>query len=226
MKASYIKPCRLDSPDFTECAIKHGNDAIATLLKGDRAYGIPSFTPFIIPLVTISANGLDMNLTQATFSGIENLKLTKYILDLKNKKVNITMTNPFLNFEFDYKTRGKVAALPIEGDGHGWTKFYNGNYSYDYDFDVMERKGKHYMHIVKNKIKIEPERLEANIDNLFNGNKQLGDHLNNFFNENWRELLVQFGPVLSEVYGSVGKQILAKIYDRIPLEEIYPGIVL
>ncbi|XP_045472956.1 protein takeout-like [Harmonia axyridis] len=220
----YIEPCSPESPNFSECAIQHGSGAIAFLVKGDKAYGIPSFTPFKVTFVSVDANGLKMNLSNGLFSGIENLKLNKYSLDQENKKIYTTLTGPLILFEFDLSTGGKLANLPIDGDGHGWTKIYNGNFSHNYEYSVVEKNGKHYLQFGKDEVIIEPGSMEWNIQGLFNGNKQLGDSLNSVLNENWKELLQQFGPVISEVYGSIAKEVLRKLYDRIPIEEIYPGM--
>ncbi|XP_044760922.1 uncharacterized protein LOC123318379 [Coccinella septempunctata] len=222
---NYIKTCRVDSPDFKKCAIQSGNEAIPHLVKGDKSLGLPSFMPFKISFLSISSRGFEMNLTDASFSGVEDLDLIDYTFDPVKKFCSMTLTGPLLTFEFDYSTGGKIASLPIEGNGHGWAKFYNGNYSYSYNFDTTTRKGKHYMNIGKDKVTIEPEKMQSELGNLFNGNKQLGDNLNNFLNENWRDLLKEFDPVITEVYGSIAKGILKKIYGRIPLEELFPGVV-
>lgn len=52
----------------------------------------------------------------------------------------------------------------------------------------------------------------------------LGDNLNKFLNENWREWLAEFGPVIDKVFGTISREVLGKIYTKIPLEEVFPGI--
>lgn len=64
--------------DGIHCNCINIQDLQAKRFSGDRAYGIPSFVPFKISFVTIATGGLEMNMTQATFSGIETGSVVDY----------------------------------------------------------------------------------------------------------------------------------------------------
>lgn len=42
--------------------------------------------------------------------------------DIKQKKAYSTVTAPVITFDFDYTVKGQIVSLPLEGNGHGWTK--------------------------------------------------------------------------------------------------------
>ncbi|XP_045472914.1 protein takeout-like isoform X2 [Harmonia axyridis] len=220
----YIKGCPLDAPNFKECAIQNGNEALLQLVKGDASYKIPSFLPFRLPFVAVNFNGLTMNLTNASFSGTENLKLQDFTFDPVKKTTSMAFTGSMISYQFNYKAKGRIVAFPIEGQGYGSIKLYNATYLYSHNFEVKTKNKKHYMVIVKNNITLEPETVQVSFDGLFNGNKLLGDNLNKFLNENWREIMAEFRPIISDMNGLIANHMVKRIYEKIPLEEIYPGI--
>jgi hypothetical protein len=49
--------------------------------------------------------------------------------------------------------------------------------------------GKSFIKTLATNVTIDPEMVWVNFENLFNGNKQLGDNINRVLNDNWKELL-------------------------------------
>ncbi|KAK9879084.1 hypothetical protein WA026_003897 [Henosepilachna vigintioctopunctata] len=218
---SYVKPCALKSPDFKKCAVKHGNDAIPFLVKGDRAYGIPAFNPLRIPFVSIQAAGLHMNLTNSAFSGAETLEVVDVDINNETKYMELKVKSPLITLDFDYTVEGKIASLPITGQGHGKIDIIDAEYGYLLYFELIEKDGKTYLKPGKDKITITPKSIKTDLQNLFNGNKQLGDALNQVLNDNWKELLNEFSSTISEIYGSIARSVFEKLLEKIPMDETF-----
>lgn len=68
-------------------------------------------------------------------------------------------------------------------------------------------------------------RLYIQLDNLFNGNKVLGDTMNSFMNENWKEIFDELKPGILEALGSVIVNIANNVFDRVPYDTMFDTTV-
>lgn len=105
------------------------------------------------------------------------------------------------------------------------------------------------MNITKSSIDYENGRAYFQLENLFNGDKLLGnsfvisissrgkekklitstftyagENLLHFLNENWKEVTTEIGPAIGEAISEVFRIILTNIADLVPWEYIYPDI--
>nr|CAD7442377.1 unnamed protein product [Timema bartmani] len=64
-------------------------------------------------------------------------------------------------------------------------------------------------------------RVYITLSNLFNGDKLLGDNMNQVLNDNWEALVKDVGPALAEAIGEAFRQILAGIFDLVSIEEAF-----
>jgi hypothetical protein len=70
-------------------------------------------------------------------------------------------------------------------------------------------------------VTLNPELISFSFENLFDGNKELGDNTNQVLNDNWKEVFDDVKNGYSEVFS----QILIKLYDnffsKVSLEEAF-----
>lgn len=52
----------------------------------------------------------------------------------------------------------------------------------------------------------------------------LGDNMNRFLNENWKEVTSEIGPAVGEAIAEVFRIILTNIADLVPWDYIYPDL--
>lgn len=115
-----------------------------------------------------------------------------------DKKTMLTESlNPELILEADYTMKGRVLLLPIVGDGpcnvtlcehfelvknpgknKNRTFLVNMKINHNMTFDYVVRKGKTYMKATDFQVTMNPEKVVFKFDNLFNGQKELGDNIN------------------------------------------------
>jgi len=57
-----------------------------------------------------------------------------------------------------------------------------------------KKNGANYLKINNVKVKYELSDVHIHLDNLFNGDKALGDRMNEFLNENWKALAEEVRP--------------------------------
>lgn len=92
-------------------------------------------------------------------------------------------------------------------------------------FKILTKKivknGKGYMQIEKSKLDFDTTEVFVHFDNLFNGNKELGMTTNDFFNQNWRDILKEIKPAVSDALSSVWESLINNVFGNIPYEEIF-----
>jgi hypothetical protein len=78
--APYIKPCSRNDPNFNECAVKHGNEAIPHLIKG-KCHNLHSFDRDIkmCSILLSLLEGLAANIRNENKILISNLKAAYHI---------------------------------------------------------------------------------------------------------------------------------------------------
>ena len=94
---------------------------------------------------------------------------------------------------------------------------------YKYDFPLKKgADGKEYCTVVNSSIEIVgAEGMDIRFEGLFNGDKLLGDQMNIFLNENWRELIKELGPGIAEATGEVVKLVVVGLANHVPVDEMF-----
>jgi Haemolymph juvenile hormone binding protein (JHBP) len=59
------------------------------------------------------------------------------------------------------------------------------------------------------------------MDNLFNGDKALGDNMNMFMNENWQDILNELKPAFSEAIGQILENIINNVFSKFAYSEAW-----
>ncbi|KAK9879081.1 hypothetical protein WA026_003895 [Henosepilachna vigintioctopunctata] len=201
---SYIVPCHLGA-DFSECALKNAKAAVPSLLD------------------EYSAGNLRLNGTDVVVKGFENFEIIKILYEKENNVLGLELSNPLLEIDFHINIDGKIGGLAIEGNGPANFKLFNASYVYKFFYNTNKKDGKTYASYDKDDFITKPTKLSIQIDNLFNGNKLLGDNMNKVLNENWPEVLNELRPVVSEVVGSVARRMLMHVFRKVPLEDLFLG---
>ncbi|XP_063223817.1 circadian clock-controlled protein daywake-like [Bacillus rossius redtenbacheri] len=228
--APYLKPCSRNDPNLDECTLKHGIEAIPQLIKGDPKYGIPVLDPVAITEIRIEdpdkdkkPTGIDIVLRDIQIRGLQHAVLTKARYDLKGKKVEVTADVPNIWLTFKYEIDGKILAVPIVGKGDGSLNMSNVNLFYNTLISLVKKEdGLEYMHVDDFKFNYKTKNTVWHLDNLFNGNKALGESTNAFLNENWQLLNSELGPHFAQAIGDVAKQIIVGITNVVPYDEFFP----
>lgn len=71
------------------------------------------------------------------------------------------------------------------------------------------------------KLRYQTQRSYYHLDNLFNGDKVLGEQTNKFLDENWKDIDKDLGPAISETIAQICVQIASAFFERIPYNELF-----
>lgn len=137
------------------------------------------------------------------------------------KRNEIHARLPRVELNGDYKIKGKVLVLPIQGDGQATLGFDNLDIVIKYKPRVITKNDRVYIQTEKFKLDFDTTRLSLHFSNLFNGDKALGDNMNLFLNENWRDILGELKPAISSALEQIFELIINRIFAKVPYEDLY-----
>lgn len=227
----YIKPCSRNDPNFNACAKQHAIQAIPQFINGDPKYRVPPLDPILIEELSVSQGssnfGLSFVARNATLWGLKDVQVKDIRIDLQKQRIEYDLFFPQLDIQFRYNVSGKVLILPITGNGQGsiLMKDSSVNIGYNYDRKRKESNGKDYVIPKDLELDFDPKGMTIHLENLFNGDKFLGDNMNSFLNENWKDVLADVGPTIAKAMNQVLSTILTNIFQLVPYDEAFPETV-
>ncbi|XP_073973468.1 protein takeout-like [Rhodnius prolixus] len=222
---AYLKPCKKGKfEEFNDCVLKTINNALPTLVKGDRKYRLPVLDPLLIKRVSVSEDNkrsvaLNVTLEDAKLKGLKNSKVVKSEIDLDKKHIQFSVTLPKLVVDSKYSISGKFLILPITGTGPAHIVLDNVKATYTCDFKLIKIKGEDFIKITKWDLKYDTTKLQIDLKNLFNGDEALGKNMNKALNENWSELNSALGPSIAKAFGAAVTQILDELTRVVSYKE-------
>ncbi|KYB27026.1 Protein takeout-like Protein [Tribolium castaneum] len=166
----------------SKCLSEAAADGIKQLNKPVKEANLPSLEPLEIPSLTIGAGngpvGLEQKFKNVKIYGFTKPTTTQFELDLEAKTARLECDFDEIKLVADYDINGKILLLPVYGSGpaqvtmekvHGFEKF---------TLEEYEKKGKKHLKVVSGVLSLEPSLMKFNFENLFNGDKSLGDNIN------------------------------------------------
>lgn len=128
---------------------------------------------------------------------------------------------PIVTLQGDYKINGRVLVLPIQGNGKSTLTFENVDINFKYKPKVIVKNGKEYIQTDKFKLDFDTAKFSLHFSNLFNGDKALGDNMNTFLNDNWRDILNELKPSITSALEQIFEAIVNRIFAKVPYKELY-----
>ncbi|XP_065371577.1 protein takeout-like [Calliphora vicina] len=120
-----------------------------------------------------------------------------------------------------YNADGRVLILPIVGSGNSIISCKNLQLKYSFDLKPVEKNGKVFAALEHVKLEFKPELVQFHFENLFNGDKALGDNMNKFLNENWRDIYNELEPGFAKSLSLVAKQMINNILAKHPYDVLF-----
>ncbi|XP_021924757.1 protein takeout-like [Zootermopsis nevadensis] len=169
-------------------------EAIPRLLKGDPKYGVPVLDPVLVEEVVVRDSGITIAARNFTIEGAKEAVLQDVRVDFEKLTISLQFQMPTLTFRRSYEISGKLVALPINGKGNFNSSFDDLKVKYVTYYNFTKHDdGNTYLQPYDYEMSFDTKVASLYFENLFNGNKLLGDAMNNFIKENWRIVLDQIG---------------------------------
>ncbi|XP_044738872.1 protein takeout-like [Chrysoperla carnea] len=213
--------CRIQDENIQECMTKSAQTVISILKNGIPELDFPTLDPFHIDsLLLPDLDGpvtLSQKYSNAILTGLGDIKIINFTIDKSTYRIQAKVTTPQITFYGDYEVSGHILVLPMVGTGK--VNFTLSNISSDIllEFNVIEKNEIEYLEITKVHVPIEAEQHYFRYDNLFNGNKTLGDNMNAFLNEHAEEVAADMRPVFEAACDETFEKYLNKLFTNVPL---------
>ena len=86
--------------------------------------------------------------------------------------------------------------------------------------EEYEKKGQKYLKVVEGNLVFTPGLVRFKLENLFDGNKRLGDNINTVMNENWQEVYNDVKSSYAEAFSQVLEIVFNNLLAKIPFDEL------
>ncbi|XP_039947953.1 uncharacterized protein LOC120766477 [Bactrocera tryoni] len=219
-----IKPCVAGDD---KCIIENINTVLAKKYEGDESFGLSKLEPFkmddiIISQESTSPLAIHLALRNPLGYGVKDLRARKVKGFGKNPvgRHEIIIAAPALTLLSDYKIDGKVLILPIQGEGKSNITLVQPVIRIRIDATSRNENGNTFMDIKEFRIECKVKRMIMQFDNLFNGDKALGDNINSFLNENWQEIYAELKVPFYDAIANAMNAAAKQVFKTIPYNEI------
>lgn len=223
---SSIHVCSRNDPELSKCVVESVNALRPLLATGKISddFSIPPLEPLALSTVNMD-RGSEF---KATFSELLVSGPSKFQID--NLKVNIEKLTfdfnvylPKLSFRGKYDLKIRLLLLNIAGTGdlkgvlensRARVKLYNERY---------EKDGRQYMRVKRLAVKIQIEKGQFDMKDLFNGDPVLSQVGNQFINDNSRLFLDELTPGLERSLSETFKNTSNEILQLATIDDIFPA---
>ncbi|PSN54021.1 Protein takeout [Blattella germanica] len=165
---------------------------------------------------------IKLNLTNIKAVGLTSGILSNFRADLDNRILETDATMQSATLSGKYDMDGKFLVLPMKGNGNCRMEFTGMKVALKLIAEPLMKKGKQYWNVLEFKVKVTHlDKLVVNFDNLFNGDKVLGDNTNKVLNENWGGFWEELRPTFEDSFGQIFLYLAKQCFGKVPENEIF-----
>ncbi|XP_014245420.1 circadian clock-controlled protein-like [Cimex lectularius] len=221
---SYIHVCKRNDPNLNQCIVNSVQALLPKLKKGIPELDVPALEPLHLPEIVISRGGNFKAIGKNIIvRGASNFEIKNFKSDVNKVEYQVVLRFPELFFDGIYDVDAKLLTLPIKGRGpmKGSGTDIEGNAI------IKGRKvskgGKTYLKFDRLDLKLKMKNYSVRLENLFDGDKTLGEAINNVLNDNKKELMRMIRPKAEQVASSVLLEVANKITEHFEYDELFPA---
>ncbi|XP_047098153.1 protein takeout-like [Schistocerca piceifrons] len=220
-----FKRCKAGDPQLGGCMKEAIKVAVGELAKGAPSLGVLPIDPLAISALSIGRGSgpvdVSLDFKDLTIHGLSSAVIETASFDTKTLSLDMQTRFPGpVSLLGQYRIDGKVLVLPITGEGRCNLTFADLTTTAKIRAEKVVKDGQTYGRVLSFGFSLQPQRLHMDFENLFNGDKALGDNMNKFLNENWQEILKELQPAVEEAFGATFKEIVNRIYQRVPYKDL------
>lgn len=213
----------------TDCITRVTNDFISTSAKkGHSGINLIPIDPLHIPSIAIkqgaeSPVNIELKFTDADILGMSDSRFYKidgFQADATGK-YELNVKAPVLYLVGPYTISGRVLVLPIQGEGNSNTTLIEPDLTMTFDGKSVKRNNQEYLQIENAKLKFTVKKIIFDFQNLYNGDKVLGDSTNKFLNENWNDIFQEIKANVFDAYALITENVLRNVFNKVPYNDLF-----
>ncbi|KAJ3651687.1 hypothetical protein Zmor_017709 [Zophobas morio] len=217
--------CNRSDPDWKKCVFEAAVHAAPQFTKPFPELNAPNMDPYFIIELSISAGSktiqMDQNFTNVKIYGLSRVEVIDFAFDFGAKTIYLEGIFPEIKMTGMYKFNGKVFLLPIYGEGPGQVIFRNLKANMTAHYEEKKKNGKTYIKVVSAPLKMIPGLIQFQHDNLFDGDKTLGDNINQVMNDNWQAVYKDIEDGYTQVVQKITVNLFNNFFSKLSLEEAF-----
>ncbi|RZB39955.1 JHBP domain containing protein [Asbolus verrucosus] len=222
-----FKTCNRHRSDFKECIRQAVEDAIRQLKKPMKEFGLPGLEPQKILNISIEAGtgpvAFDQNFTYFHTFGLTLGEVRQFDIDFVTETVAMECFFPKVTYEFEFSFNGTVMSLPLTGQGFGWIVMEKMTYNMTFKLERYAKHGRKFYRVADEKLVLSTKSIRSRFENLFDGDKVLGDRINKVINDNW-DILFDAGKGNYEIiFGKYFAAMFDNVLARASIAELFGG---
>lgn len=240
--------CSRSDPNYNACLLNAMESSLGTLKNGKSSFilfqtsnnllvkspGIPSLNiPSIEPLkfdkleINQGGNNARFNMKSSfknvEITGFSTSKLRRAAIKFDKFSIKSELFTERLDFAGDYEMNGQILFLPITGAGRANVSMHQLTSKHELkgDYILNPKDNETYIKVTTYKMKLKPKWVTYNFANLFNGDKVLGQTMNDFMNQNWKTVFSSLVPEYEKFFNEKFTALSGKVFERIPMKMIF-----
>lgn len=222
-KPDFLIPCIVGDPNFIVCLTKNFQSFFRQWKDGIPGYNaVGSFDPFYIKRVKFTQDAsrsiaINADLKEVYVAGAGQALVLESSWDPNHYVARTLISVPKLRFNFDYKVKGHVSALNLNGHGKGYFEAENALLLLELAVKPLATSDGYFADVQSVKVNFrEIKQFRIKLENLFGGNKDLEDTAHILFNENWRDFFEVLRPAVEQTVGGVLLDRFKKTFVYVP----------
>ncbi|KAE8747378.1 hypothetical protein FOCC_FOCC005845 [Frankliniella occidentalis] len=228
--SDFVTPCKSADPELNECVRQAAQRLFEISAKGIPELNVPKLDPAVVPKLALERDGaltMNLELVNSTHHGLSGVKVKTASVDPHKNVYNFTVLIPHYVVAGQYDISGRVILLPITGHGSANITFIDTEGSWTFQGEREIRDGESFLKLTSLKTYIShdsPKNVRIHFDGLFGGNKVLGDTMNHFMNENWKEITKQLKPSVQASFDRRLLPVAQRFLANFPLKQLYADL--
>ncbi|XP_055543663.1 protein takeout-like [Wyeomyia smithii] len=213
--------------DDEKCLFERIATTFAKHSKGIPEVNLVALDPLIIEKMDIVQGEGPINIV-LNFKNVELTGLSQSAIKKANgftadpTRMELGILVPAASLVGGYKINGKVLILPIQGEGHSNMTMENCHIQLKWTGKLVDHaNGKKYYQMDKLKATFDTTRFYMSFSNLFNGDKALGDNMNQFLNDNWQDILKELKPAIVNAFVQIFQSVISNVFNKVPYTEMF-----
>lgn len=93
--------------------------------------------------------------------------------------------------------------------------------SISFDGKTVIRNGKEYLGMEKFRLSFTVSRIHFDFQNLYNGDKLLGDSTNRFLNENWNDIFKEIKANIFDAFSLIAENVIRNVFNKVPYQDLF-----
>lgn len=219
----FLHVCKRNDPNVEACIKESVEHLRPHLVKGEPEYNIPSLEPLQLgELIAAQTAGIRVMAKDIKVYGASNFEVTDLKADLDRLVFNVDVALPNIFVQGMYEIDGKVLLLPIQGSGPMTGNFTDCKGAVQFVGRLDDANGEKYLKINDFKMKIAVGKGTMQLDNLFGGERALGDAVNSAINSNFDGFLRELQPIVEQALADAFLEIGNSIVAQFTYEQLFP----